>query len=59
MTFTRNGMNRRQLLQTTGAAAGLLGLGALGRIGAASAAAPPASTSGSLTLLASGDLLPY
>jgi ABC-type glycerol-3-phosphate transport system substrate-binding protein len=48
-------INRRQFLKATGA--GVLGLGGLNII--SRAATPSGSTNGKLTLLASGDLLPY
>ena len=49
-------ISRRQMLKTTGAA--VLGLGAFNILGSR-AATPSASTSGTLTLLAAGDLLAY
>ncbi|MEA3148090.1 MAG: multiple sugar transport system substrate-binding protein [Verrucomicrobiota bacterium] len=49
-------ISRRQMLKTTGAA--VLGLGAFNILGSR-AATPSASTSGTLTVLAAGDLLAY
>ncbi|MBV9273018.1 MAG: carbohydrate ABC transporter substrate-binding protein, partial [Verrucomicrobia bacterium] len=48
-------ISKRQFLKAAGA--GVLGLGGLNIL--VRAATPPGSTSGKLTLLASGDLLPY
>ena len=48
------GLTRRKLLQGAGAAAGLIGMGAM-----SGPARAQSSSSGSLTVLASGDMLPY